>query len=117
MPEKLKLCLITVYWRFATMSNNAESIRLLNTAIVKSKEKVINATYSERLRELCERPAVSALSQAIDSLAESQNISRDQAAIQLVETIRELDTVWTDYVLVEGLTSLKTTLSKGPSIQ
>jgi hypothetical protein len=95
------------------MSNNADSIRLLNTAIVKSKEKVINATYNERLRELCERPAVAALSHAIDTLADSQNISRDQAAIQLVETIRELDTVWTDYVLVEGLTSLKTTLSQG----
>ena len=99
------------------MTTNLESIRLLNTAIVKSKEKVINATYEQRLKEICDRPAVHALSLTIDALAERQHISKDQAAIQIVEAIRELDAVWTDYVLVEGLTSLKKTLNKKPQVQ
>ncbi len=99
------------------MTTNVESIRLLNTAIVKSKEKIINATYEQRLKEICARPAVQALSLAIDSLAETEHISKDQAAIQIVEAIRELDAVWTDYVLVEGLTSLKKTLNQKPPLQ
>jgi chromosome segregation ATPase len=37
------------------MTKNVESIRLLNTAIVKSKEKVINATYEQRLKEIIKK--------------------------------------------------------------
>ncbi len=99
------------------MSDNVESIRLLNTAIVKSKERVINASYEQRLKEICSRPAVRALTSAIDMLAESEHISKDQAAIQIVEATRELDAVWTDYVLVEGLTALKKSLNQKPSVQ
>ena len=99
------------------MTTNVESIRLLNTAIVKSKEKVINATYEQRLKEICSRPAVQALTVAIDTLAESQHITKDQAAIQIVEAARELDAVWTDYVLVEGLGSLKKSLTQKSPIQ
>lgn len=86
---------------------NQELIQLLNTAVVKTKEKKIDSSYEERLSEVCQRPAVDALSVAITKLSESQNISRDQAAVQLIETIRDLDSVWNDYVLMEGLSKLK----------
>ncbi len=89
------------------MLQNQELVQLLNTAIVKTKEKKIDSSYEERLAATCESPAISALAVAIQHLSESENISRDQAAMQLVETVRELDSIWSDYVMMEGLSKLK----------
>lgn len=89
------------------VSENHESVQLINTAIIKSKEKKINSSYEERLSEICNTPAIQALSVAISHLAEKSGISRDQAAMQLVETVRELDTIWSDYVMMEGIGKLK----------
>lgn len=89
------------------MVENQELVQLLNTAIVKTKERRIDSSYEERLTETCKNPAMDALAVAIKSLSESQNISRDQAAIQIVETVRELDNIWNDYVMMEGLGKLK----------
>ena len=89
------------------MTDNQESVQLLNTAIIKSKEKKIDSSYEQRLSKACNTPAIRALTVAINHLAETQNISHDQAAMQLVETVRELDTIWTDYVMMEGIGKLK----------
>lgn len=89
------------------MVENQELIQLLNTAIVKTKEKRIDSSYEERLSETCQKPAIKALALAIESLSESENISRDQAAMNIVETVRELDSIWSDYVMMEGLSKLK----------
>ena len=88
-------------------SMQQESVQLLNTAIIKSKEKKVNRGFESRLSETCSSPAIKALDVAISQLSESQNISRDQAAIQLIETVRELDSIWTDYVMMEGIGKLK----------
>ena len=87
-----------------------ESIQLLNTAIIKSKEKVINSSYEERLTKINNSPAIEAINKSITILAESQKISRDQAALQVIESIRELDNIWSDYVTMEGIDRLKTML-------
>lgn len=84
-----------------------DSIRLINTAIIKNKEKRINTSYQEQLSEVCDSPAIKALTHAINYLSEAEKISRDQAAILLVETIRSLDSIWNDYVLMEGMEKLK----------
>ena len=89
------------------ISENQELIQLINTAIIKTKEKKIDSSYEERLSEVCETPAIKALSIAITHLSDTQKISRDQAAMQVVESVRELDQIWTDYVLMEGLGKLK----------
>lgn len=88
-------------------SENQELVQLLNTAVVKTKEKKIDSSYEERLSEVCKRPAIAALSVAISKLSEQENISQDQAAMELIETIRDLDSIWNDYVLMEGLSKLK----------
>jgi hypothetical protein len=92
------------------MSQYRESIQLLNTAIVKSKEKKINSSFEERLNSICQTPAVEALAFAINQLAESKKISRDQAASQIIETVKELESVWSDYVMMEGIGNLKSFL-------
>jgi predicted RNA polymerase sigma factor len=84
-----------------------ESIQLLNTAIIKSKEKKISHSYEERLMKLCNSPVIEHLNRSIAQLADSQGISRDQAALQVIEAIRELDSIWSDYVVMEGIDRLK----------
>ena len=86
---------------------NLESIQLFNTAIIKSKEKEIDSTYEERLKSICKTPVLEALNKAAIYLSDSQKISRDQAAVQIVEAIRELDSIWQGYVVMEGIDKLK----------
>ena len=94
------------------MKNNLEAIQLLNTAIIKSREKLIDSTYEERLTELCVSPVMESINQAITHLAEQQKISREQSAIQIIDIIRKLDQVWEDYVMMEGIDKLKHLLNK-----
>ena len=87
-----------------------DSIQLINTAIIKSKENRLESSYEDRLTDICKKPSIKALSLAISTLSNEQKISRDQAAIQLVETIRELEKIWEDYVMMEGINNLKSIL-------
>ena len=89
------------------MTDNQECIQLLNTAIIKSKERKIDSSYEQRLSKTCADPAIAALTVAINYLAETEKISNDQAAIRIVETVRSLDSIWTDYLLMEGLGVIK----------
>lgn len=98
------------------ISENQELVQLLNTAIIKSKEKEISSSYEERLTNTCQTPAIRALTVAITTLAESEKITKDQAAIQIIETVRDLDNIWDDYVMMEGLGKLKEQLQNGSSL-
>jgi hypothetical protein len=93
---------------------NQEEIRLLNTAVLKNKEKTIDTSFEKRLYNSCKKPAISALGVAISHLSETQNISRDQAALLIVEAIKELDRSWNDYLLMEGLSKIKENLKESP---
>ena len=89
---------------------NKDSIQLINTAIIKSKEGRLESSYEDRLSETCQKPAIKSLSVAISHLSESQKITRDQAAIQIIETVRDLEKIWEDYVIMEGINNLKNIL-------
>lgn len=93
------------------MIANQDFIQLLNTAIIKSKEREVDSSYEERLIRLCNSPAMKALEVATTYLSEKEKTSKDHAAIKLINTIRELDSVWNDYVLIEGINNLKEHLS------
>ncbi len=95
---------------FTNMITSQESIQLLNTAIIKSKECKVDNSYEDRLAKICESSVITALDLASAHLSEVKGISKDQAAIQMIETIRELDSIWGDYVMMEGLNNLKNTL-------
>lgn len=94
------------------MTNTQEAVKLFNTAVIKSKEKKINSSYEERLAEVCQSPVMSALLVAVNTLAEDQKISADHAAVQIIDTVRELDSIWNDYVIMEGIGKLKSLLKK-----
>ncbi len=88
-------------------TDKQDTIQLINTAIIKSKERKISTSYESRLSKVCQSPVMQSLIVAIDHLSETQKISRDHAAVQIIESIRELDNVWNDYVLMEGIGKLK----------
>ena len=92
------------------MFNNKESVQLLNTAIIKIKENNINTSYEDRLAKVCDDPAIKYLSQAITDLSENEKISRDSAAIKITELIKDLDSIWSDYITMEGIDNLKNLL-------
>ena len=92
------------------MFQNKDAIQLVNTAIIKNKERQIESSYEERLNRTCDKPAVKAISIAISHLAESQKISYDQAALDIVETVKELEKIWSDYINMEGINNLKSLL-------
>ncbi|MDH5580774.1 MAG: hypothetical protein OEY33_02640 [Bdellovibrionales bacterium] len=92
------------------MATEQTLIQILNTAIIKSKEKRIDSSFDEKLSEVCNRPAIKAISLAISHLSETQNISRDQAAMEIVSTVRDLDHGWSDYLLIEGIHKVKESL-------
>ena len=97
------------------LDSSKESIQLLNTAILKSKEKRIDSSYQERLAKTCESDVMEALGLAITHLSEKQKISRDQSAMKVVETVRKLDSIWGDYIMMEGMEKLKQLLKKSPT--
>ena len=99
------------------MFENQDFIQLLNTAIIKTKEKKMNNSYDSRLSHICQSPAITALGKAISELSEKQQISRDQAAIQIIEAVRGLDDVWHDYIMMEGIEKLKNLLKEQSSFK
>ncbi|MBF0359688.1 MAG: hypothetical protein HQK49_01685 [Oligoflexia bacterium] len=92
-------------------SSAFESIQILNTAIIKSREKKIDLSYEDRLRVACDSPAIQALDLAINYLADNQQIPCEQAAIQIIDLIQELDSIWHNYVMMEGIDRLKDLLA------
>ena len=95
-----------------TIENEDYFVQLINTAVVKTIEQKINGSYEERLSKACATPAMKALSLAITNLSEREKISYDQAAIKIVEIVRELDSIWGDYIKMEGLEKLRGFLRK-----
>lgn len=87
-----------------------ETLQLLNTAVIKRKEKIIRANFEERLRNLQDSPALEILQKAIAQLAEQKNVTRDQAALMVIETIHELENIWSEFIAAEGIDKLKNVL-------
>ena len=90
---------------------NLETIQLFNTAIIKNKQRGIDHSHEDKLRDVCQTPVFEALDKAAIYLSDSQKISRDQAAIEIIETINKLNSIWGEYIMIEGIDKLKKTLS------
>lgn len=90
-----------------------ESIQLINTALIKLREKKINYNFDDRLKSLNDSPVVDILHKAIVTLAENQKVTRDQAALMMMEFVVELNAVWNDFITTEGIDKMKENLSTG----
>ncbi len=87
-----------------------ETLQLLNTAVIKRKEKSIRANFEERLRNLQDNPALDILQKVINQLAEQKHVTRDQAALMVIETVLELESIWSEFIAAEGIDKLKEVL-------
>lgn len=92
------------------MSGINQSTKLFNTAIIATKIPKLS-NYSSQLNELVQSKAFQAILTAIRSHAESSGISEEQAAEEIVQTFRDIDRIWDDYIFQEGLDKLKGHLS------
>ena len=64
-----------------------------------------------KLNELVQAPAFLSILKAIREYAIAANVPEEQAAEEIVQTFRRIDTVWDDYIFQEGLDKLQGHLS------
>lgn len=92
------------------MSGIDQSTKLFNTAIIATKIPRLS-DYSNQLGTLVQSPAFQAILKAIRDYAVAMNVSEEQAAEEIVQTFRDIDRIWDDYIFQEGLDKLKVHLS------
>jgi hypothetical protein len=92
-------------------NQNLESLQILNSALIKSKGHIVQGQFEDRLNHISKSPAMAAIHKAVSILAESEKITRDESATQIIETFRQLDKIWDEYLMMEGLDQLKGLLS------
>lgn len=92
------------------MSGIDQSTKLFNTAIIATKIPKLS-NYSSKLNELVQGPAFQAILRAIQHHAATTGATEEQAAEEIVQTFRDIDRIWDDYIFQEGLDKLKGHLS------
>lgn len=94
-----------------TSTSTAEQAKAINSAFVSTIEETLqfsNAqTSTHELSTLMKTPAFEAILRATQDLSVSQNISEQEAALQVVRTFRRVEKVWNDYVLQIGYQSIR----------
>jgi hypothetical protein len=99
----------------STIDNN---IKAFNTAIISSKiisnktETQKNKSSTERLTSLIQTNAFHAIIKLIQTYAEENHKTIDEASIEIIQTFREIDEIWNEYIFNEGLNKLKEILKK-----
>ena len=102
------------------MTEMDSSIRLFNTAVIATKipRNVPNGTApsnlgscSSRLSALVNSPQFQVILRCIHEHAKVSGIPQDIAAEEIIQTFRDIDKVWDEYIFQEGLNKLKQQLS------
>ncbi len=92
------------------MSGIDQSTKLFNTAVIATKIPKLS-NYSSKLSELVQGKAFHCILSAIRDYAKEAGVPEEQAAEEIVQTFRDIDRVWDDYIFQEGLDKLKGHLS------
>jgi LPS sulfotransferase NodH len=80
--------------------------RIFSTALVSSRTPEVR-DFSAELFHLVETPAFHAILGAVRQLAKTQGVSERDAARTIIETFRNLDKLWGDYLFQEGVEQLR----------
>jgi hypothetical protein len=83
-----------------------ELARVFNTAIVSSQANTTRDLSAE-LQQLTQSAPFKAILNAVRQLASVQGITERQSAEVIIETFREIDEVWSEYVFREGLDKIR----------
>jgi hypothetical protein len=84
----------------------ADLTRLFNAAILSTRADR-KKDFAGELYNLVESPAFEAILGAIRTLSRTGGFTERQAAEQIVQTFRRIDSVWTEYVIQEGVDRLR----------
>ena len=90
----------------SSASSQDELIRIFNTALIATQAEPTR-DFTSKIYELMETPAFRAILSTVRQYARLQGLSERQAAEQLIQTFREMDSVWRDYVFQQGVDRLK----------
>lgn len=80
--------------------------QIFNTALVSTRSEGPLDSAGE-IHRLMNEPAFSAILQSIRLLASEQGSSEIEAAREIIRTFRRMDTLWTEYLVAEGVERLK----------
>ena len=82
-----------------------EWISALNTSVLTTRAAHVK-DRSHELSDIMKSPEFAALVLAAQHLAQSQNISKEEATERLVETFRKMDRAWKQLVMKKGIEAL-----------
>jgi hypothetical protein len=80
--------------------------KVFNSALVATRAKT-KRDFSAELHQLMDGASFKTILNAVRQLSCVQGISEQQAAEELVETFRKLDSLWDDYIYKEGVGRLR----------
>lgn len=86
--------------------------RIFNTAMIAASADG-EKEFSKRLQALVGTPAFHAILHAVKHMADSEGCSEKEAAESIIATFKQLETVWKDYVYLEGVQRLRGPKSGG----
>ncbi|MGE0614675.1 MAG: hypothetical protein AB7P04_03465 [Bacteriovoracia bacterium] len=83
--------------------------RIFNTAMISTRSQAGQSAddLSRKLFELMKTSEFQAILGTCQQLAVKQGISEKTAAERVIETFRQIDQIWSDYVFREGVEKLK----------
>ena len=90
-----------------------ELARAFNTALVSSRANP-KRNHSDELFKWMESPGFQAILESIRHLALSRRISEKDAAQEIIEVFRAVDSLWGDYVYQQGIEKLKIQKNSSP---
>lgn len=87
--------------------SDEQLIKQINAAFVNSHALGQKEASAQELQIILTSPALGALLRSIRILATEQGISEMAAAESVVEVMQKLDSIWTQYLIQEGLNRIK----------
>lgn len=82
-------------------------IKQINAAFVNSHAHGQKEASAQELQRILTSPAIGAILRSIRILSAEQGISEALAADAVVEAMQSLDSIWTQYLIQEGLNRIK----------
>lgn len=86
--------------------NRERLTQVFNSALVTTRSEEISSSTAELYR-LIEQSAFGAILNSIQTHATEKGISEVEAAREVIQTFRKIDSIWTQFLLSEGVERLK----------
>lgn len=93
--------------KFGEKLTDEQLIKQINAAFVNSHSTGNREASAQDLQRILTSPTMGAVLRSIRILAAEQGLSEANAAENIVEAMQKLDSIWTRYLIQEGLSRIK----------